>query len=217
MLMQQPALKKTFTYTAIIVGIFGIVLQFILMLQTRQTSLAEAVVRFFSFFTILSNCMAVLYFLALLIPDKSKLYAFANKDEVATAVSIYMIVVGVVYQTILRQPIPLQDWPRIADDILHLYIPLLMLVYWIVFFSAKKIDVKTIPYWLIYPAVYLAYTLIRGSIVHFYPYPFVNVNKLGYQKVLINSALLVLFFLILCVVFAAIANWRYKNKITVMG
>ena len=210
--MQQPALKKTFTYTSIIVGIFGIGLQFILMLKSRQLGLPESVVRFFSFFTILSNCMTVLYFLALLTPAKSKLYAFANKDEVATAVSVYMIVVGAVYQTILRQPIPLQGWPRIADDILHLYMPLVMLAYWVIFFSAKKNDVKTIPYWLIYPAVYLVYTLLRGSIVHFYPYPFMNVTNLGYQKVLINSGLLVLFFLGLCYVFAAIANWRYRTN-----
>jgi hypothetical protein len=90
--------------------------------------------------------------------------------------------------------VPLQGWFMIADNILHAFIPFLMLVYWILFLSAKKIKVQTIPYWLIYPVVYLVYTLIRGSFVDFYPYPFVNVNKLGYNKVLLNSSFLVLFF-----------------------
>jgi hypothetical protein len=210
--MENLALKKGFTYTVIVVGLFGIVLQFILMLQTRQVALPESIVRFFSFFTILSNIMVVIFFIGQLLPENRKLKAFVIKHEVATAVSMYIITVGVVYQTILRQPIPLQGWPRVADDILHLYIPLLMLLYWIVFIADKKIAATTIPYWLIYPIAYLVYTLIRGHFVHFYPYPFVNVTALGYGKVLLNSALLVIFFLGLSYLLAAIANWRNKNK-----
>ena len=210
--MQNLPLKKGFTYTIIIAGLFGLVLQFALMLQTRQAALPEAIIRFFSFFTIISNGMVVLYFIGSLLPKQKKWYDFVNKNEVATAVSIYIIVVGVVYQTVLKKPIPLEGWHRVADDILHLYIPLLMLLYWIIFISTKKIDVRTIPYWLIYPALYLVYTLIRGSIVNFYPYPFVAVNILGYSRVLFNSGMLVVFFLVLCFVFAAIANWRHKNK-----
>ena len=210
--MENQALKKGFTYTVIVVGLFGIVLQFILMLQTRQVALPESIVRFFSFFTILSNIMVVIFFIGQLLPENRKLKVFVVKNEIATAVSMYIITVGVVYQTILRQPIPLQGWPRVADDILHLYIPLLMLLYWIVFIADKKIAATTIPYWLIYPIVYLVYTLIRGHFVHFYPYPFVNVTALGYRKVLLNSALLVIFFLGLSYLLAAIANWRHKNK-----
>lgn len=214
--MQNQSLKKGFFYTAIIVGLFGlfgIVLQFILMLQTRQTSLVEAIVRFFSYFTILTNCMVVLFFTGYLLPANKKWNSFVNKNEVATAISIYIITVGVIYQTILRKPIPLEGLHRVVDDILHLYIPLLMFIYWIVFISSKTINVKTIPYWLIYPAAYLAYTLLRGFFVNFYPYPFVAVNQLGYGKVLFNSAMLVVFFLGLSYLFAAIANWRNKNKI----
>ena len=210
--MENLALKKGFTYTVIVVGLFGIVLQFILMLQTRQVALPESIVRFFSFFTILSNIMVVIFFIGQLLPENRKLKAFVIKNEVATAVSMYIITVGVVYQTILRQPIPLQGWPRVADDILHLYIPLLMLLYWIVFIADKKIAATTIPYWLIYPIAYLVYTLIRGHFVHFYPYPFVNVTALGYGKVLLNSTLLVIFFSGLSYLLAAIANWRNKNK-----
>jgi hypothetical protein len=210
--MQHPQLKNAFTYTAILTGLFGIVLQFILMLQTRQASLPESIVQFFSYFTILSNVMVVIFFIGCLLPAGSKLNLFVNKNETATAVSMYIITVGVVYQTILRQPIPLQGLHRVADDILHLYIPLLMLLYWILFISSQKIEIKTIPYWLIYPAIYLVYTLIRGSFSQFYPYPFVNVTGLGYRKVLFNSALLMVAFTVMSFVLATIANRRSKNK-----
>ena len=59
--MQNQHLQKGFIYTGLIAGIFGIVLQFILMLYSRNTSLGESIIRFFSFFTIISNIMVVLY------------------------------------------------------------------------------------------------------------------------------------------------------------
>jgi len=211
--MYNQQVKKAFIFTAIIVGLFGIVLQFILMLQSRQTGLAEAVIRFFGFFTIISNCMVLLFFVGHLFPAKKYLYAFVNKNEVATAVTIYIIVVGAVYQTILRNPIPLKGLHRVADDILHAFIPLLMAGFWLIFISSKKINANTIPYWLIYPAAYLIYTLIRGSIVNYYPYPFVAVNNLGYSRVLFNSGMLVIFFLGISFLFAAFANWRNKKSL----
>ncbi|MBK6825986.1 MAG: Pr6Pr family membrane protein [Chitinophagaceae bacterium] len=41
--------------------------------------------------------------------------------------------------------------------------------------------------WLVFPAFYLTYTLIRGALVNWYPYPFVDAGNLGYVKVALNS------------------------------
>ena len=212
--MQNQPFQKGFIYVGLIFGLFGIILQFILMLHSRDASLAESIIRFFSFFTIISNSMAVLYFIGLLLPAQKKLRQFVQHNETESAVPLYIIVVGFVYQIILKPLLlaPLQGWFMIADNILHALISFLILVYWILFLSSKKINVQTLPYCLIYPVVYLTYTLIRGSFIDFYPYPLVAVNKLGYGKVLFNSALLVLFFLGLAYLFATFANWRYKNK-----
>jgi hypothetical protein len=54
---------------------------------------------------------------------------------------------------------------------------------------------KSAVVWLGYPLVYAAYSLIHGAVTGFYPYPFINVSNLGYDKVLINMAVLVLVFL----------------------
>ena len=59
--------------------------------------------------------------------------------------------------------------------------------------TLKKYNINFAPLLLCVRIFYLVYTLIRGTIVSFYPYPLVNVNNLGYQKNLINSGLLVLF------------------------
>lgn len=40
------------------------------------------------------------------------------------------------------------------------------------------------PAWLIYPLAYVAYTLARGAVMNWYPYPFLDVTQLGYLTVL---------------------------------
>ncbi len=38
---------------------------------------------------------------------------------------------------------------------------------------------KQLPVWFIFPLGYLLYSLIRGPIAHWYPYPFLNPDKAG--------------------------------------
>jgi hypothetical protein len=39
---------------------------------------------------------------------------------------------------------------------------------------------------LLFPACWIAFTLIRGAVWHWYPYPFIDVTVLGYGKVILN-------------------------------
>ena len=41
--------------------------------------------------------------------------------------------------------------------------------------------------WLGYPLAYLAFALVRGAIVHKYPYPFIDAGELGYLGVTISA------------------------------
>jgi hypothetical protein len=45
-----------------------------------------------------------------------------------------------------------------------------------------------------FPLGYAAYSLVHGAATGFYPYPFIDVNHLGYDKVLTNMAMLILVF-----------------------
>jgi hypothetical protein len=44
--------------------------------------------------------------------------------------------------------------------------------------------------WLAYPLAWLVYTLVRGASTDWYPYPFVNVDQLGYDGVLVRCVFL---------------------------
>ncbi len=183
--------------------------QLILMLQNRTTTVVEAVFRFFTFFTILTNILVAVVFTALWLKPKNA-SSFFTRFNTLSATAVYIFVVGFVYNTVLRfiwEPTGLQ---RIVDEMLHLIIPIVFIVYWYFSIELNTIKWKSIFNWLIYPMVYLMVILIRGHFANYYPYPFVNVFELGYAKVFLNSFFLTLFFgLISCVVIGVV---RYKNK-----
>jgi hypothetical protein len=57
-----------------------------------------------------------------------------------------------------------------------------------------------------FPLAYAAYSLIHGALTDFYPYPFLDVSELGYERVLINMAGLVGVFAALGLLLIAIGR-----------
>lgn len=170
-------------------------LQFYLQIVNRTTSVAEAIMRFFSYFTILTNLLVAVSFTSLLFP-KSRWHSFFSRNTVLTAVTIYILIVGLVYNLVLRSQWNPQGLQLIADNGLHTATPLLTLLYWYAYVSVKNIKWNQTVTWLLYPFVYLIYALIRGSFSNFYPYFFIDVNKLGYSKALINAGYVTLAFMV---------------------
>ena len=39
---------------------------------------------------------------------------------------------------------------------------------------------------VLYPLCWLVFTLIRGAVISWYPYPFINVTQLGYGRTILN-------------------------------
>jgi hypothetical protein len=208
--MQDKSLKLNSRFFAIIaiVGWFAVVLQLYLIIINRVVSLSETIVRFFSFFTIQSNILVAVCFTFLWLKPKSKWGLFFSKPKNATAITLYITIVGLVYNTILRflwAPMGLQ---KVVDELLHLVIPILVLLYWVLLVPKKTLEFKNIFPWLIFPVVYLVYTLIRGAFFSFYPYPFIDVILLGYDKVLLNSFFMLLAFLFFGTLFIGIGKLR---------
>lgn len=175
----------------------AVLLQLYLIIVNRQASVGETIVRFFSFFTILTNILVALCFTSLLLPSRSALSRFFSKPKVLSAVTVYITVVGIVYNIILRFIWAPQGLQMIVDELLHTVIPILFVLYWSLFVPKEDLKWKDAFAWLIYPAGYLIFILFRGAFSGFYPYPFVHVTELGYKKVFINCIFLFITFLVL--------------------
>ncbi|PHA01424.1 hypothetical protein COE65_27185, partial [Bacillus sp. AFS051223] len=63
----------------------------------------------------------------------------------------------------------------------------------------------------IYPVLYFAYALLRGHSLGLYPYPFSDVEKLGYPQVLINASGILLGFVLIALVVVGLDRWRGRS------
>jgi hypothetical protein len=178
----------------------AVLLQFYLFLLNRDIPVGEVIFRFFTFFTILTNtCVAVMFS-----SKAARTGSWFNSASTSTAVTVYITVVGLTYNLLLRQLWEPHGMQRIVDELLHSLIPVYCVIYWLVFVPKAGLHYRLIPSWMIYPALYLAVILLRGHFSGWYPYPFVDAGQLGYQQVLINSGGMMLGFIVLSFLFI----WR---------
>jgi hypothetical protein len=158
---------------------------------------------FFSFFTIQSNLIAV----ALLVAGAATWRAgrSATLDFLRGAGVVYMTVTGIVYFLLLRNTDVDTAIPWV-NSVVHEVMPLVIVADWLIDPPAARIAVWRGLLWLSYPLVWIAYTLIRGAITSWYPYPFVNPANGGYASVAVSSAVIAVFAAALCVAVVAVGN-----------
>jgi hypothetical protein len=106
-------------------------------------------------------------------------------------------VTGIVYHLVLAGTDDLSGWASVANLIIHTLTPLLGVVGWLIFGPRGRTGTRIAGWSIVYPLLWLAFTLIRGEGTGFYPYPFVDVGEHGYGKVLLNCLLVALLFLAL--------------------
>ena len=193
-----------------LLGWFALIGQFYLIILNRVTSVPETIIRYFSFFTILTNLIVAICCSMLLSKSNSGMKIFFSQQSTLTAIAVYITIVGLVYNFILRflwKPRGLQ-W--IVDELLHTVIPLLFILLWLVFVQKGKIFWKSVLAWLLYPIIYLVFILLRGIPSSFYPYPFIDVDKIGYSQTFINSSGMLLAFLTVSILFLIVNRFK-KN------
>lgn len=163
------------------------------IITEMATLLSEGVfdaANLFSYFTIQSNIIAIIILIF------GALLAFAGKKSqrfefFRGAGTFYMAVTGIVFAAMLSGlegvRLTAVPWDNI---VLHYIIPIVMVLDWVIDPPKRRIAFSRALLWLIYPLAYFAYSLIRGAIVNWYPYPFLNPVNGGYDTVLTLAGLI---------------------------
>lgn len=166
------------------------------------------IISFFSYFTILSNLFAAYVLLTLAFQPKIK-----NFEKIRGAAVFYMAITGVVYAVLLSKydSIPGLMLP-FANVVFHKTMPIVMVLDWIIIPITKQITYKTVFPWLLFPVAFLFYSELRGSFIHWYPYPFLNPETAGgYLGVALYSIGILLFAFLLGLLLIKIGNLRIKK------
>ncbi len=137
----------------------------------------------FAFFTIQSN----------LIVGGTTLLLALNPERTSTVFRVFRLiglvavtVTGVVYHVALASILDLDGIHQLGNQLVHTSVPVLAVVGWLMFGPRSLTSGRVASLSLLFPALWLAFTLIRGAVIHWYPYPFIDVTKIGYAKALLN-------------------------------
>ncbi len=170
----------------------------------HDVPVTTAVFAYLSFFTILTNLLiaACLTLVACEADEES----FWNWPGVQTALVVYILVVAIVYAAVLQGLWVPTGLEYITDRFFHAVLPLLYIMFWLFLTPKGSLKFKDQISWQAYPFIYLCYTLARGAMFDTYPYPFLNVDRFGYEVVLWNGLLLLGLFLTLGT-FLIIVDW----------
>jgi hypothetical protein len=162
-----------------------------------------SVANFFSYFTNLSNLFAaaVLFFGALSAGrGASNLY-----DQLRAVSVVNMTVVGLVFAVLLRNADlgALLPWVNI---VLHYVMPSVIILEWLLAPPAMKFGTRQLLLVLVFPTLYLIYTLIRGRVLGWYPYPFLNPASVGGYGVAVHAVGIAVTFIFAGWILLAAAN-----------
>lgn len=212
MIVNHKIKKSRLVPLVAVIAWFAVILQCYLMFLNTKNPPGETLLRFFSYYTILTNILVAVYCTVLSVSPSGRLGLFFSRPETATAVAVYITVVGLVYNLVLRHLWRPDGWQWLVDELLHVGVPLLFILYWLIAVPKSGLYYKGIGAWLIYPAVYAVCIFLRGAGSGFYPYPFVDVAALGYPRTLLNSVVLAGGFLLVSALFVALGRWLSRSR-----
>lgn len=175
-----------------------------------------ATANFFSYFTVQSAMIAVATLViagafALLAPSDP-----AWLGILRTMVTVYVLASGIVFGLIVAQASTRDyrvDVPW-SDTLLHFVVPALAVIAWTtdsVLAVNPRVPWSTVGWALVYPSLWLVYTLVRGADVGWYPYFFLDEAQVdGPVGVALYCGLVVAIFVVLTAGLVAVnrALWR---------
>lgn len=193
------------TGLGLLLGGGALVLQFWLSMSARLGQghdLLNALLWFFTYFTILTNLMLVLIYLSAL--SSTRWLGWWRSPVTRGMMAAAMTLVMGFYHFVLAATWQPQGLFHLADVLLHYATPLVYLGWWLAFQAKGRLRLSDIGWMLLPPLGWLAWTMARGAIVSEYPYPVLEVARLGFPQVFANITgllvvLLVLFALVVLI------------------
>jgi hypothetical protein len=128
-------------------------------------------IKLFSFFTILTNTLVAVV--------AARAALGHGRPTLLAGTVIWIAVVGLVYNLLLRGQWHPQGLAWVADNGLHVVTPLGYLAWWWRLAPKTFLPWSQALAWLVYPLAYTAYALTRGTLLGEFPYWFMDYSKLG--------------------------------------
>ena len=167
--------------------------------------IATRMVQTLSFFTIQSNLLVLVVATTLAIdPERDGRFWRVLRLDALLGITI----TGLVFDLILIRYVDPTGWQLVATIGFHYIAPWATLLGWLLFGPRPRIDRSTMAWAFVWPVAWIAYTFVRGALVDWYPYPFLDVEKVGYPAALGATAVVLAVAVVLVVVFHRLDRMR---------
>jgi hypothetical protein len=172
---------------------------------------AFSAANFFSFFTIVCNLFGAFVLLAV---AAGALRDPQRRDVVRGAAALALTVVGVVFSVLLAGvDSEIVPWVNV---VVHYVSPVAIVADWCLDPPATRLGWHDAKWWFVLPIAYVAYTLIRGAISGWYPYPFLDAGAIGYLAVAGYLAGILAFTAAVAAVLLTLGN-RLRRRLSPSG
>jgi hypothetical protein len=169
----------------------------------------ERVANVFAFFTIQSNLLVMLTTGALALGRPVEQTAWRVLRLTAL---VAITLTFVVFHAVLRELQDLTGDAAFADFLLHTASPLLCVSGWLLFGPRGRTSPRIATLTLVYLLAWGCFTLVRGEIVGWYPYPFMDVGVHGYARVAVNLVLVAAVFVALAFGADRLDRWLLARR-----
>lgn len=188
----------------------GLITQLYITLSSyaADKTLPGVLVQFISFFTIICNFLVAISLTRISL----KPGGYFSRNTVLSAITLYIIIVDLVYNINLRGILELHGLAWWVNEVLHVAIPILYTIFWVTIVPKTGLNWPSALPWLWVPLCYLIYILIRGALCGLYPYPFMNAGKFGYAHVALSCFIVMLAFLVVSQLLIFIARLSTRQQ-----
>lgn len=165
---------------------------------------------FFSFFTIDSNLLAIAVLLigaARWRSPRTATFDLVRGQAVLCMTVTFLVFAVLLSNTDVDTAIP---W---VNAVVHELLPIVLLVDWLIDPPVEPLTIRRGLRWLAFPIAWLVYTLVRGPLAGWYPYPFLDPANGGYGTVALYSVAIAVLGAILAAVIVWLANSARQRRL----
>lgn len=207
------SLRAVLLWFGAITGPVVLIVRTYLTLTSRLDSgdsLVGALAFLFTFFTVLTNLMMALCYVAA--ATSWSWLDWWNRPFARALTAGSIVMVSVYYLFFLSGLETLSGMENALNIYMHYLAPWLFVLWWLLTPGHGSLRFTDVPKMLIYPLVYVIVVMIRGALVHEYPYPILNVDKLGYGQVAIGCLGMLAGFVAIYAFTVAIDRWLGRRQ-----
>lgn len=177
--MQDWIIGRIMAFAIVLLAVVALTMRVQLTMAEDGLETGAAIWSMMRFFTVLTTAMVafVLFMHLVIAPPRPSQLAGAT---LATCI------VGVVYHLLLADLQDLSGTALLVDHAFHTAVPILTLLWWLLFAPKQGMGAFAPLTWLIWPILYAVYAIGRGLQDGVYPYPFLDLATLGQEMLAQN-------------------------------